>query len=369
LCRDNSVHYVDMRLGDVVRLEGVVSLRQLTRCAFSPCGSLLFVACESGAVVCFGTVKRERLGQLDAAQLGHSAPCRSISYHPTYHALCAISYQPGAIAQIWRHDLTLAASQLRNRVQVRPGGAERTKPIGASIGSSERSSSLPPLPSPILSSNNLNRIKTQFDTALDRMKLLNESKTSLDNRLERTASRNLFPSANTAPNQSDLSQSMMTNESDVSLNQSKPRINSSVRFNVEKQMKRLKQYDSQIRQLSPAKRPEPEPIRIQLENHEAEKEENAPAELQLEAEAEQVEKVVIIDKVEVVTTSAVVEHADEIQTRPKKKKRRKKRAELPPLPPQQTPKLESTDERLPDTSAASNNVSVLDQLRSIASST
>ena len=79
------------------------------------------------------------------------------------------------------------------------------------------------------------------------------------------------------------------------------------------------------RQLSPAKRPDPEPIRIQLENHEAEKEENAPAELQLEAEAEQVEKVVIIDKVEVVTTSAVVEHADEIQTRPKKKKRRKKR--------------------------------------------
>merc|ERR1712128_417308 len=201
------------------------------------------------------------------------------------------------------------------------------------------------------------------------MKLLNESKTSLDNRLERTASRNLFPSANTTPNQPDLSQSMMTNESDVSLNQSKSRINSSVRFNVEKQMKRLKQYDSQIRQLSPANRPEPEPIRIQLENHEAEKEENAPAELQLEAEAEQVEKVVIIDKVEDVTTSAVVEHSDEIQTRPKKKKRRKKRAELPPLPPQQTPKLESTDERLPDTSAASNNVSVLDQLRSIASST
>ena len=75
------------------------------------------------------------------------------------------------------------------------------------------------------------------------------------------------------------------------------------------------------RQLSPAKRPDPEPIRIQLENHEAEKEKNAPA----EAEAEQVEKVAIADKVEVVTTSAVVEHADEIQTRPKKKKRRKKR--------------------------------------------
>ena len=35
---------------------------------------------------------------------------------------------------------------------------------------------LPPLPTPILSSNNLNRIKTQFDTALDRMKLLNDSK-------------------------------------------------------------------------------------------------------------------------------------------------------------------------------------------------
>ena len=62
LCRDNSIHYIDMRLGDVIRLEGVVSKRQLTRCSFSPCGSLLFAACESGAIVCYGTVKRERLG-------------------------------------------------------------------------------------------------------------------------------------------------------------------------------------------------------------------------------------------------------------------------------------------------------------------
>ena len=38
-------------------------MRQLTRCAFSPCGSLLFAACESGAIVCYGTVKRERLGK------------------------------------------------------------------------------------------------------------------------------------------------------------------------------------------------------------------------------------------------------------------------------------------------------------------
>ena len=41
LCRDNSVHYVDMRLGDVMALDGVASAKQLTRCTFSPCGSLL----------------------------------------------------------------------------------------------------------------------------------------------------------------------------------------------------------------------------------------------------------------------------------------------------------------------------------------
>ena len=61
-----------------------------------------------------------RKGQLTPSQLGHSSPCRDVTYHPTYHALCAIAYQLDAMIQIWRHDFTLAKAAQRPRVQVKP---------------------------------------------------------------------------------------------------------------------------------------------------------------------------------------------------------------------------------------------------------
>ena len=61
-----------------------------------------------------------KIGQLTPSQLGHSSPCRDVTYHPTYHALCTIAYQPGAMIQIWRHDFTLAKAAQRPRVQVKP---------------------------------------------------------------------------------------------------------------------------------------------------------------------------------------------------------------------------------------------------------
>ena len=85
------------------------------------------VACETGAIVFYGTVRRERLGQLSGNELGHSAPCRSISYHPNYHAMATIAYQPGAMVQIWRHDFSLAKAASRPRVQVRPTVSKEEK--------------------------------------------------------------------------------------------------------------------------------------------------------------------------------------------------------------------------------------------------
>ena len=124
-------------------------------------------------------------------------------------------------------------------------------------------------------------------------------------------SRNLFPSGE----RGDF-QAMKPELSDQSINETinqsnKPERITSVRYTVEQQMKRLKKYDSQIRQLSPAKRPEPEIVRPRLEDPEN-------VNVNKNDETKENENRQETSKPDEITNHVITE------TKPKKKKRRKK---------------------------------------------
>ena len=171
---------MDLRIDDSFMFSGIESKSQLTRCTFSPCGTLLIAGCESGAAVSWNTVQRENAGIVHNYELGYTAACRSVSYHPSFHAFATIAYQPGTGVSIWRHDRSLARARSRPKVEVLPSNTSqpaKDNPIVFSrpptVHQQKHLESLPPVPDPVFATN-FNRVKSQFDTALEKMIALNQ---------------------------------------------------------------------------------------------------------------------------------------------------------------------------------------------------
>ena len=109
---------------------------------------------------------------------------------------------------------------------------------------------LPPLPEPIFGSN-FNRVKSQFDLALERMQQLSQSETSINqhsamtlNELN-TTNRALFPSSGL--DKSTASAPSGENQSgNVDLEKMKT-ASSSLRFSVQSRLNQKNTVDSQIR--------------------------------------------------------------------------------------------------------------------------
>ena len=110
---------VDLRCDVVQPLAGVELRTQLTRCVFSPCGSLILAGGENGAIVCWSAITASKMGEIGARELTNSAPCRDVSFHPTTHAFASICYQTRKGVQIWRYDANLARFDSGTKVSFR----------------------------------------------------------------------------------------------------------------------------------------------------------------------------------------------------------------------------------------------------------
>ena len=106
---------------------------------------------------------------------------------------------------------------------------------------------LPPLPEPIFGSN-FNRVKSQFDLALERMQQLSQSETSINqhsamtlNELN-TTNRNLFPSSG----HDKSTASAPSGQIETDLEKMKT-ASSSLRFSVQNRLNQKNTVDSQIR--------------------------------------------------------------------------------------------------------------------------
>jgi hypothetical protein len=249
---------MDLRIDESFVFSGIESKSQLTRCSFSPCGTLLLAGCESGAVVAWNSVKRESGGIIANHELGYTAACRCVDFHPSFHAIATISYQPGTGVSIWRHDRILARARSRPKVEVQPTSNSNSTSTSVPTPKVENQSTrfrtensprkieldrkLAPVPDPVFATN-FNRVKSQFDSALEKMIALNQTPS--------TVSRSLFPSSGIDKNESEINQA--DNKENESAAQIIKKASNSVRFNVEEQLKRRNRIDSQIRQFSPAK--------------------------------------------------------------------------------------------------------------------
>jgi len=197
-------------------------------------------------------VRKEKVGVLENSDLGFTAPCRDISFHPSYHAFAAISYQPGAGLSIWRHDKALARSKDRTRLSIQPNIQTENVPTKVyskplTVDQKKHFDNLPPLPEPIFGSN-FNRVKSQFDLALERMQQLSQSETSINqhsamtlNELN-TTNRNLFPSSGLDKSTA----SAPSGQIETDLEKMKT-ASSSLRFSVQNRLNQKNTVDSQIR--------------------------------------------------------------------------------------------------------------------------
>lgn len=174
LSQDNSARLVDLRCDVVQPLPGIEVRSQLTRCCFSPCGSLILAGGENGAVVCWSSVTGKKLGEISSRGLNNTAPCRDVSFHPYQHAFASICYQTKKGVQIWRYDSNLAKFDSGTKVRVKPPEQVVSAEVMKKPRIERKSNFNSPLPEPVFSGV-LNDVRAQFDRALSKMQSLNQS--------------------------------------------------------------------------------------------------------------------------------------------------------------------------------------------------